>query len=346
MHELAQRAVGVVREVDTEGALANELGVLLEKFSDVRVTDSTVHVIKRLASHWAPSTSKDRPAAVKLHSVISLSDQLPVHSEIGPQRVHDSRAFDESTMQPGTLMLMDLGYIDIERFIDAIAKGADFLTRLKSSHKPEIVRVRVGKGSRVAARGMKLDDALEQGTLALEHGIVDVDVRLQSKGKQATARIVGVFDTEHDDIHFYLTSVSHEILNARDVCDAYRLRWEVELLFKQLKSGAGLSSILAWRESAVCALIHSKVIALCLARMLELSVARQAGDRVHNKLALMLVLSRMMPLMLTAFLLSEGTTIEKLERRILFIAATVARSRNQRRDRMKRQREQRLGRSG
>ena len=39
---------------------------------------------------------------------------------------------------------------------------------------------------------------------------------------------------------------------------SYRLRWSNELVFKQLKFGLGMKTILAWRPGAVAALVAAK----------------------------------------------------------------------------------------
>lgn len=345
MKEVAGRAVAAVREINADNTCTRDLGALLTRFSDVRVADSTTHMLKKLARGWAPSTSKVRPAGIKFHTVISLRDDLPIADDITQQRTHDNRAFPEETLAAGTLSLFDLGYIDTERFIGAVERGAHFLTRLKSCHNPEIVRVFVGGGQRVAARGVRLDVALAQGLLRPQKGIIDVDVRITYKSKEAIVRVVAVIDTESEELHWYMTTVDRNTLDALDVAEAYRARWIVEIFFKQLKSGVGLDGILAWRRSAVTALVYAKVIALCLARLLEHAVKERTTDNndILARLALVLVLTRAAPLLLTDAYMRRGVTIEQLEERILLIATVVGRARNQRRERARIKREAGLG---
>jgi IS4 transposase len=248
----------------------------------------------------------------------------------------------DSAMAPGTLTLFDLGYLDVARFVEAIERGADFLTRLKTNHNPVISRVHIGNGDRIKARGMRLDEALQQEVLLDDAGALDMDVRLEADGKCVTARVVAELAPD-GEFHWYLTSVDRAVLSIDDVVEAYRLRWYVELFFKQMKSGAGLDTIQASRPGAVAALVYAKVVALCLARLLELSLEEQHGRHAATQLALVLTLARAAPLLLTYSHLKRGTTLEQLERRMMNIAAIVARSRNQRRERTRRKREQALG---
>lgn len=342
MAELSQRAIRAVEELNPPGIKNDYFGVLLENFSQIKITDSTSYMIKRLAKDWAPSTSKKRPAGIKIHSVITLQNQLPIENEITPQKTHDSKAFNESVLEPGTLSMFDMGYLKVERFIDAIQRGAHFLTPLKSTHDPIIVLVHISKGPRRKVKGKTIDEAIEENLLIAKNKVIDLDVRLEAEEKEAIARVVALMDNE-GEFHWYLTTIPREILTGQDVGEAYRLRWVIELFFKHLKSGAGLSAILSWREQAITALIHAKIVALALARLLEIHVKRKNDKEVYGKLAMVLVLSRSVPLLLSYSLMSRGVTLEQLEERIMMIAEMVSKSRSRRRERERRKREQALG---
>ncbi len=343
MQALAWRSIEAVREATPDTRRREDLGVLLKEFRDVHVVDSSSHLLKRLARHWAPSTSKVKPAGVKWHAVVSLKDGVPVADRLTEQKLHDSAGLPDGALAPGTLTLFDLGYLDVGRFVDAMQRGADFLTRLKSTHNPIIVRVHTGKGDRLKARGMRLEDALVQEVVLDDAGALDLDVLLEANGQSVTARVVAELSAKDGEFHWYLTSVRRDVLSIDDIVEAYRLRWYIELFFKQIKSGAGLDTILASRPGAVAALVYAKVIALCLARLLELAVEEREGRHATTQLALILVLARCGPLMLAHSFLSQGITLEQIERRMMNIATIVGRTRNQRRERARRQREQGLG---
>jgi hypothetical protein len=80
VRQVAGRAVEAMREVAGEQRPFNELGMLLREFEDVQVAD------------WAPSTSEDRPAGVKWHTLLSLRDELPVTDALASQRTQDTCA--------------------------------------------------------------------------------------------------------------------------------------------------------------------------------------------------------------------------------------------------------------
>lgn len=339
--QLAQRAISAVRAIDESDPSLRELGALLEHFSDVRVADSTCQLLRKLAAGWAPSTSKVRPASFKIHSIISLQDQLPVEYHLSPQRDHDSPQLDTAALARNTLFMADLGYIDHERLLRLIERGVHVLMRLKENENPRIERVRVGCGSRQACRGMTLSEALGSYTLDFQNGILDVDVRVEAADPDgqlhsAVLRVVGLVDPNTFEARFYLTSVGPEVLTPEHVALCYTLRWEIELLWKHMKTAAGLSAIRAWRQAAVAALVHAKIIAVALARLLELSAREASRDHALGQLAIVLTLNRMVPMLMAWRLQQRGVSLEEMERRMLILAVMAGRSRRQRRERKKR----------
>lgn len=342
LRELAGRAVAAVRAVDKGEPAMAELGHLLDHFSDVRVADSTCQVLRKLAAAWAPSTNTERPASFKLHAVVSLKDLLPVEEHLSPQRDHDSPQLDIEALGPGTLFMADLGYIDHGRLLDLRERRVHVLMRLKESEDPRIERIRVGRGSRRACRGMRLSEAL--GTYALDFagGILDIDVRIEVEGpdgrpRSGVFRVVGLVDAERFEARFYLTSVSAEVLTPQEVALCYMMRWDIELLWKHLKTGAGLAAIQAWREAAVTALVYAKLIAVALARLLELTARPNCRDHALGQLAILLTLNRMVPMLMAWRLQQRGVSLEEMERRMLILAAMAGRSRQQRRERKRRE---------
>ena len=345
MGDLARRAVKGVRAVDPGSVREEQFARLLERFTDVRITDSTCMVLQRLAESWAPSTSKVRPAGFKLHAVVSAVDLLPVEQHLSPQRRHDNPELDESALEAGTLFIPDLGYVDDRRTIRLLDRGVQTLMRLKKNQNPIIHRVHLGKADKVACRGKRLDDAFTAGLLDFSSGFVDLDVELAAqidgKTERRIVRVVGVEDRAggpYADCWFYLTTVPRDVLSASEVAVTYSVRWEIELLWKHLKTGVALSSLRAWRQESVAALVHAKIVALCLARLLELSLQKQAKLHAYGQLAIVLVLSRLAPSIMAARMLARGLTLEDMEERLLLSASIIARSRNQRRERAKRKR--------
>lgn len=340
MREVAGHAICAVREAAPKDRRVDDFGVLLKEFSDVQVVDSTLLTLRKLALSWATPSAK-----LKWHAVISLEDCLPVSGRFTSRSVGDVAGTPEGALSPGTLTLMDLGYMKFEHLKTAAENGAFFIMRLRDDISPLITDVRLGASEPSSAIGLHLNEALQRGALHLGRGPVDLDVVLKKAGfEPLKLRLVGVKAPQPDlNYHWYLTNVDPEVLDPRDVATAYRLRWTIELFFKQLKTGTALRAIQATRKSAVLSLFYAKVIALCLSRLLEFSLDAKNGRNATTQLALVLAVTRCAPLLLSAMMMSRGVTLPQLEERLLLIAEVIAKSRNQRRERTRRRREKSLG---
>lgn len=344
MLELARRAMRAVREAAPADRRLEDLGVLLSEFSDVQVVDATIVTLGKLAANWAPSNNRTTPAKLKWHTLISLDDMLPVAERLTGSRVADTRGLPRGALAPGTLTLMDMGYVDFERFAEASRTGASFIMPAKSNCTLHIDQVHEGQLLASSPGGLRLGEALEHRHFDERHRVFDLDVS-QSPASPSSVRLraVGIRSQQTGGYFVCLTNVPRDVLDAFSVVSAYRLRWSVELFYKQMKSGTGLKAIRATRKSTVLSLLYAKMVALCLARLVELHIEERDGRHATTQLALVLALTRSAPLLLSSMMMSRGVTLEQLEERILIIARVVARSRNQKRERERRKREQSLG---
>ena len=96
---------------------------------------------------------------------------------------------------------------------------------------------------------------------------------LWGRGKDMVAlRLVGVAHTS-TNIRWYLTTVPRYALSARQVVQAYRLRWLVELLFRELKQNADIGRAFTGDANAVQALTYGAMLAHVLVRSLRIQAA-------------------------------------------------------------------------
>jgi len=64
-------------------------------------------------------------------------------------------------------------------------------------------------------------------------------------------RVVGVRNEDADDYHLYVTNLSREEFFPADLAQIYRCRWEVELLFRELKTQYDLDEFDTSNEDVV-----------------------------------------------------------------------------------------------
>ena len=100
-------------------------------------------------------------------------------------------------------------------------------------------------------------------------------------GKQSIVskpfRIVGVLNDETGAYHIYITNVPGSQLSPEDVARTYRARWEVELLFKELKSQYRIDELPSSKEHIVEALIYIAILTMTVSRLLLNAVRTRMG---------------------------------------------------------------------
>lgn len=65
-----------------------------------------------------------------------------------------------------------------------------------------------------------------------------------------------------------------DVLTAGEIMELYRLRWQIELAFKRLKSIMGLGHLPKWSDASCRAWIHGKLFsALLIERLLDAAEA-------------------------------------------------------------------------
>jgi len=93
-------------------------------------------------------------------------------------------------------------------------------------------------------------------------------------------RVVGVRDEDADDYHLYITKLQREELLPRDIATIYRCCWEVESLFRELKSRYELDEFDTTKKHVVEILVYAALLTLLLSRELLDLVSEYAADEV------------------------------------------------------------------
>jgi hypothetical protein len=269
-----------------EQAKTLELRGRLETFHDVLIPDGCAFKLASVLSGISPGTGQ--PAELKLHTVYSVKARTALEVTPTAGSVHDSDGF-WPTWKPGVLYIWDLGFQSVERFVEATLAGAHLLQRLKDNHNPEVVASYGPTGARRAIRDadgatVRLEDALAVG-LVHKGEQLDLDVKLVGKkladGTRPTviARLVCV-PTEGED-RYYLTTLPRSTFTPSDVAELYRIRWEVELFFRNWKGGVRMDHVHRLRNpSSLAVAVTASMLAALLSRDLQTAL-----DQVSESLA-------------------------------------------------------------
>lgn len=176
---------------------------------------------------------RKQKGAVKLHTLIDLRGNIPVFIHITDGKVHDVNVLDVLIPEPGSIYLMDRGYIDFGRLYALNQAHAFFVTRFKSN--TNFKRVYSDPVDKIT--GLRCDQTIK---LSNPDSVKDYPEHL---------RRVGYFDKEKKRRFDYLTN--NFSLPALTIADLYRCRWQVELFFKWIKQHLRIKAFYGTSENAV-----------------------------------------------------------------------------------------------
>jgi hypothetical protein len=182
-------------------------------------------------------------AAIKLHTQIDLAGPIPVFISISDGSVHDVHFLDQISFEPGSIYVVDRGYLDFARLYRIDASSAFFVIRAKSNTRFYVLDSRhVDK-----AAGLRCDQTIRLST---------------DKGKASypkPLRRISYVDIESGQKLVFLTN--HFDLPALTIAAIYKSRWQIELFFKWIKQNLRIKAFYGTSENAVRTQIW---IAICV----------------------------------------------------------------------------------
>ena len=243
----------------------------LAVFSDVRIYDGTGQRVPPRGRKALPGCTQGK-AGTKWVMGYSIKTGLLEHGECAAETASESPLWRRlvPSFTPGALYLFDLGFFERQLFAAAQDAGAHVLMRLKKNAK---VRVTGSLVDRSMAPIPYWSLSYFLGAVSRRRGTVfDLDV-VWGKGKDVIGlRLVGIAHTSRT-IRWYLTTVPRSQLSARFVIQAYRLRWLVELLFREIKQAADAGRSFTADAHAVEAMTYGAMLAHVLVRSLRIQAA-------------------------------------------------------------------------
>jgi len=280
---LADFLCDLVEQRLDEVAVPHTINDEFERFRDIIVADGTIlRLHEFLAEEFQPRRGEQGGA--RLHLLHNVTDQTIDQFSITNEKAHDSNGFDTGPWLKDRLVLFDQAYFKYRRFALIDENGGYFVSRLKNNANPVITdEFREWRGRAIPLEGKQIRDVVDD----LHREIIDVEVevafqRRVYEGTQSVDtkrfRVVGVRDEDADDYHLYMTNLPQEELLPRDIATIYRCRWEVELLFRELKSRYELDEFDTTKKHVVEILVYAALLTLLVSRELLDLVSEYAAD--------------------------------------------------------------------
>ena len=265
---------------------------LMSPFKRILTGDSSfLQLLKKNAKYFpAHGNAHGKTAGAKTDLIFDLLTGEPIHADLYLGTEQDKVIGDDifAYLQNGDLVLRDMGYFSVEVFRAIEDFGADWLSRLPLS-VDVLVHQKTSQGEEVEG---ELEKVLKQTTA----NRLDLAVSISSKGHRARLVAVRVSKQEaqkrrrernaqakakgktvsqksriRDGWHLMVTNVEKEIQSVDELCEIYRQRWQIEIVFRAWKQSSNLRSAL----NRVSSEQHLK--GLMLAGILLMAMSLQMG---------------------------------------------------------------------
>jgi hypothetical protein len=214
---------------------------------------------------WA--TYKRTKGAVKLHFTLDHDGYLPTALVVTEGTRHEISVARQQAFAPGTILILDRGYINYAWFAELTAAGVFFVTRLKADAAVDVLeRFPVPQTGGIVA----------DQTIALRTG--------HSRARYAPGTPLRRVEMVLPDGERLTFLTNHLGLGATTVARIYKDRWQIELFFKALKQHLRVKTFVGTSANALHIQIWTALIALLLLKYLQLKAT--FGWSLSNLIAL------------------------------------------------------------
>ncbi|MGH2642716.1 MAG: IS4 family transposase, partial [Chitinophagaceae bacterium] len=177
-----------------------------------------------------------KKGGIKAHTIIKASEHVPCLIRYSAAARHDHGFLKEVHYLPkGSIITFDKGYVDYAEYERFTQSEIIYVTRMKDNAIYE------------ARKEYDIPDDADSGVLKDEQVILTY--KEGDKEKQHEARRIAYWDNENQRLFEFLTNDFD--LPAAQIALIYKRRWQIELLFKQLKQNFPLKYFLGDNENAI-----------------------------------------------------------------------------------------------
>ena len=236
------------------------INIVRPMYSNTKVSEITIENVLYALDSTTISTSivlaawalgKYSKGAVKMHTLLDLRGSIPANIHITDGKWHDSNELDNIEPEGLAFYIMDKAYVDFLALYRFHTAGAYWISRPKDNMRYEVIEHQHNFDSNTGING-------------------DFTIKLTtSKSKKLypePIRMVSYHDSETGNNVEFITN-NFEI-NALEVANLYRHRWDIEVFFKWIKQNIVVKTLWGYSENAVKTHLWVAIIAyLIIARI-------------------------------------------------------------------------------
>lgn len=227
----------------------------------VKIVDSTsISLFKDILKCVGRKSSNGKSkGGIKSHTVINADEKVPNLVWFTSAATHDHQFLEKLKCDEHTVYIFDKGYNDYKAFEHFTNQKTGFVTRIKENAKFELTQTN------------DIPENIHSGVLSDE--IIEVEVNKEGVKTTLKLRKIKYYDREHKRSFEFISNLFE--FRADTIAALYKIRWQIELLFKQIKQNFPLKYFLGDNENAIKIQIYCVLIVNLLLGVIKKSLKRQ-----------------------------------------------------------------------
>ena len=194
-----------------------------------------------------------KKGGIKVHTVINVDEAVPKLVWFTEAAKNDHILLEKLKLDSNIIYVFDKGYNDYKAFKRFDDNNTGFVTRIKDNAVYQKVQTN------------EIDEHIHSGVL--EDMIIEITVKENTSQRKLKLRKIHFYDRILKREFEFLTNLFE--MRADLVAAIYKLRWQIELLFKQLKQNFPLKYFLGDNENAIKIQIYCALIANLLMTVIQ-----------------------------------------------------------------------------
>ena len=279
-----ESAVSFVKDV-FERYLRHQLQMtqlpLGSQFSAIRILDSTVFKLPAsLAEVFPGFGGSGTQACAKVQFEFDILSGAIRCLDLGHGRQSDKTwaGSHQSILKAGELILRDLGYYSIDTYRQIDEQGAWYVSRLKSQISmyekssdgykelslKQLIKQLKQTGQSYIDRQVYIGSDCKYPVRLIANLLDEVAVGRRVARKKHRKNRLTKADKESCQLNLFITNLPPQMAAAQQLYRLYKIRWQIELLFKAFKSIIGLDKVHKMKPDRLKCYLYSKLLWILL----------------------------------------------------------------------------------
>lgn len=190
--------------------------------------------------------------AIKLHLLLDHDGYLPSFAVVTEGKTSELKVARTLEFEPGTILVIDRGYIDYDWFARLTRQEVYFVTRMKEN----------------AVYVVKKEFQVPQNRNVLKDQLIWFPSQAKAGEEPCLFRRVEIWDPDKQEAIVFLTNLLG--FGATTIAAIFKDRWQVELFFKAIKQNLKIKTFVGTSANAVKTQVWTALIAMLVLKYLQL----------------------------------------------------------------------------